>query len=76
MDKILNLLLKMKDNVGKIMWLPLLMSSTTFIANMILAMSDGTISDDEFHTIIQQANGWEMIILAAIMGLLKIKKNP
>jgi hypothetical protein len=50
------------------------MSSTTFIANMILAMSDGTISDDEFHAIIQQANGGQMIVLSIIMLLLKIKK--
>jgi hypothetical protein len=74
MDKILELLLKLKDHTGKIMWIPLIMSSTTFVANLIIAASDGVISDDEFHSLIQQSTGGQMVVLIAIMGLLKLKK--
>ena len=74
MDKLIEILNKLKQNSGKILWIPLILSSITFIANLVLALSDGAIDEQEFHTLTQQASGAEMLVLAFVMALLKFRK--
>ena len=53
--------------------IPLSLCSFTFIGNILLAISDGTIDEQEFHTLLQQASGAEMIVLAIVIAVLRIK---
>lgn len=65
----------LREHAGKILWLPLIASSWTFIGNLILALADdGTIDEQEFHQLLQGASGTEMVALAFVMALLKLRK--
>lgn len=68
---------KLKEHAGKILWLPLVISSLTFILNILVDISDdGRLSEQDFHSLLQGASGSQMIILAVVMALLKLKGKP
>ncbi len=63
-------------NVGRVLWIPLLASSATFIANILIALSDGVISEREFHDLLQGASGVEIVVLMLVMAFLKSRNKP
>lgn len=64
----------LKNNVNKVVAVPLAFSALTFLGNLALALSDGVLSEDEFHHLISIASGGETILLVIVMAILKIKK--
>lgn len=44
-----------------------------FIANLALALADGHISADEYHSLVNGARFSELLILGLVMGLLKLR---
>jgi hypothetical protein len=70
----LNDLKKMaEDNLGKLLAVPMLMGATTWLANLLLAVSDGVIDEQEFHSLLQISSGSQTIILTLIMVFLKVR---
>lgn len=65
---------KFKENLDKVITVPALLSTANFLANLLAALKDNNISDQEFHALLQMSSGIEAIILFAIMAFLRIKK--
>lgn len=59
--------------VDKLLLLPAGLSG--FIYGVIQALQDGYISDDELHTLIQMASGFEILLLIPIFVWVKQMKN-
>ena len=75
MDKIKQFLLGIVLNhYGKLLGLAAIIGSGTFFSNLLLDLSAGTITDDQFHALLSQASGAQMILLAAVMAVIKLKK--
>ena len=64
-----------KNNPLLSICIPALMSSLTFFGNLIAALADGKIDDQELHQLMSTANGPEMIILIIIIIALREKKK-
>ena len=73
-DYIISTLVKSRDHAGKILWIPLIVSTGTFALNVVNALSDGKIDDYEFHKLTQGASSVEIVALVIVMALLKIKR--
>lgn len=58
---------KLKNNAEKLIALP-------WLANLMLAMADGHISEQEFHSLVKGATSFDMIILLAILLIMQFKK--
>ena len=58
----------------KIISLPAMISMVIFLANLVLALSDGALSEDEFHSLVSMASGSQAVILLFVMAILKIKR--
>ena len=65
MDKILNFL---EEHLIKVVGVP-------FMANLLLALADGKISDAEYHSLVGNARFAELLILGVVMGFLKIRNK-
>ena len=63
-----------KDNIIKIASVPVVVSSGNFILLFIQSISDGVITNEELHSLIEIGSGIEIICLAAVMAVLKIRK--
>lgn len=57
--------------VGALVAIPLGASSLTFVANVLLALQDGVISDQEFHSLVQKASLTDMLFLCIVLVALK-----
>lgn len=67
--------LKLVPHTGKMLLIPLIANMLTFAANMLLAISDdGMIDEQEFHNLLQGASSLQILILTLVMALLKIRK--
>ncbi len=55
--------------------IPTVLCSITFASNLIKALSDGVISDAEYHQLLSTADGFEVTILFIVMLVLKNKKK-
>jgi len=71
MDNLINWL---KENTSKAMGLPALLAGSSFFMNLIVALSDGKIDDNEWHTLISSANGAQFLVLGILMFCLRNKK--
>lgn len=65
MDKVLNFLEK---HLVKMVGLP-------FVANLLLALADGKISDAEYHSLASGERFAELLILGVVMGYLKLRNK-
>lgn len=61
-------------HINKILAVPLTGAALTFLGNMLLAVSDGVIDEDEFHTLLQGSSTLQMGILVIVMAVLKSRK--
>lgn len=52
-----------------------LLSLSQFVINLIRAMQDGVIDDQELHNLLTGANGVEALVLGAIAVALKLKSK-
>lgn len=64
-----------KDNPHFAISIPALLSSTTFLGNLFVALSDGQLDGNELHQLLSSASGFETIILIVIMFALRNKKQ-
>ncbi len=71
--KRLKKMLKAKTPV--VLSVPLLLCFVTFITNLIKSLRDGNIDSDEFHQLLSTSDGFEAVILFAIMFVLKDKNK-
>lgn len=73
--KLVKLLPWLKKNCEKLLSIPLLLSTIVFTVNVYTAtLDDGVITDQEFRQLTESASGVDMVILAVVMAVLKIKK--
>jgi len=63
----------LKSNVTKAVGVPALLSGVSFFGNLFIALSDGVITEKEFHNLLTSSNGVEMIILVVLYVALKKK---
>lgn len=59
----------------KILAIPLLSNVSTFGAKLLVAASDGIITDQEYHSLSQGASTVNIVILLAVMLALAVKKH-
>jgi len=64
-----------KGNPHLAVAVPAVMSSISFVTNLLTALSDGVIDDTELHQLMSSANGIEMLVLFLIMIALRDKKK-
>lgn len=62
-----------KDHITKAVGLPAILSAANFAGNLFLAMSDGVITQQEFHNLMTSANGIESVVL--IIAWLALRKK-
>ena len=65
----------MKENAGKSIGIPAFLSSINFLGNLFLALSDGVLTQQEFHALLTSANGIETIILLIAWAAFREKKD-
>jgi len=65
MDKLMQF---MEDHLLKVVGVP-------FMANIVLALADGHISESEYHSLVGNARFAEMLILGLVMGFLKMRSK-
>lgn len=53
---------------------PTLLSFFAFVVNFIHAFKDGVIDENEFHSLMHYANGFESVVLLVITIVLRKKK--
>jgi hypothetical protein len=70
MDKISEFL---RTHVAKVIGVPAVLSTFTFLSNLALALADGTIDDQEFHNLLNSASGIESLYLLIAMFFLRKK---
>ncbi len=54
---------------------PALLCFITFLTNLVSALTDGVIDSNEFHQLLSTADGFETVVLFALMLVLKDKKK-
>lgn len=54
---------------------PAILCFVTFLTNLVSALSDGVIDSNELHTLLSTADGFEAVLLFAVMLVLKDKKK-
>jgi len=54
---------------------PALLCFMTFITNLIAALKDGNIDSSELHQLLSTADGFETVVLFALMLALKDKRK-
>lgn len=70
------MLLGLKSQAGKILWVPLITSMGTFALNLMTAIADdGLIDEQEFHELIQGTSSLQIVVIALVMALLKAKNT-
>ena len=72
MDK-LRKILKEKPHIA--LTVPALLCFTTFLTNLFAALSDGNIDSNELHQLLSTADGFETVVLFAVMLVLKGKRK-
>ena len=72
MDKLLEFL-RNKPHVA--IGVPTILCFVTFLTNLFSALSDGVIDSNELHSLLSTADGFETVVLFAIMLVLKNKKK-
>lgn len=70
----MNVLEFIKKNILKIVTVPVVISAGSFALLLVQSLSDGVISDEELHSLIQAGSGIELVFLAVIMAVLKVRK--
>lgn len=64
-----------KNKPHVILSVPALLCFFTFLTNLIAALKDGNIDSVELHQLLSTADGFETVILFAVMLVLKDKKK-
>lgn len=64
-----------KNNPISAIAIPSAVSTLKFLANLAIALSDGQLDANELNTLLTAADGFQTAILAAILVVLKFKKN-
>ena len=62
------------QHYGKFLGVAALICSGEFFSNLLLDLSDGSISDAEFHSLLSMASGSQMVFLTIVMAVLKLRK--
>lgn len=70
----MNIIEWIKNNVMKIITVPVVISTGNFAVLLVQSLSDGVITEDELHMLIKAGSGIQLVCLALVMGVLKIKK--
>lgn len=72
MDK-LRKMLKEKPHIA--ISIPAILCFLTFITNLVASLKDGNIDSSELHQLLSTADGFETVVLFAVMLVLKDKKK-
>ncbi len=72
MDEIIK---KLREKAHIAISIPAILCFVTFITNIVKALSDGNIDNNEFHTLLASADGFEAVLLFAVMLVLKQKQK-
>ena len=54
---------------------PAILCFVTFLTNLYSSLSDGVIDSNELHQLLSTADGFETVVLFAVMLVLKDKKK-
>lgn len=65
--------IKKKPNL--VLTAPTLLCFVTFVTNLIHALKDGHIDNNEYHQLLATADGFETVVLVIVMLVLKDKKK-
>lgn len=60
-----------KDNLGKVVAVPLAFNGLEFFALLFDALRDGVVSDAELHALMKAGDSVNMIFLAVVLAVLK-----
>lgn len=63
----------LERNVAKVATSSFVVGAVNLLIMAISAVNDGTLTDEELHTILKASNGYETIALAIIVVVLKFK---
>jgi len=64
----------LKENVAKIVAVPVLINSFEFAMLFLESIKDGVIDDRELHALMQVGDSVSLIFLAIAMAVLKLRK--
>lgn len=72
----MNIIDHSKDKLDHVLAIPTAISGSKFAVDLIIAMQDGVLSDQEFHKLMTGADAVEFAVLVAIWYLMRyIRKN-
>lgn len=64
-----------KDKPHHLLSVPAVLCFFTFITNLFAALTDGNIDTVELHQLLSTADGFETVVLVAVMVVLRGKKK-
>lgn len=65
---------KLKSKAHVVLTVPAILCFITFITNLVHALSDGVIDNNELHQLLLTADGFETVVLSIIIVALRDKK--
>lgn len=64
----------LETHILKLIGIPVTLNVVKFALLLVQSLSDGVITDDELHSLMQLGSGVELIVLVIVMAVLKVKK--
>ncbi len=71
----MDLLQFLEKNLNRILTVPVIISLMHFILLLIQSLSDGILTNEELHALIQGTSGINIVILGFVMIVLKLKSE-
>lgn len=72
MDYILNWL---ANNLTKVIGVPVVVNSMSFLALLFQSLSDGVIDETELHNLLTAGSGIDLIVLVFVMAVMKVRSK-
>ncbi len=64
-----------EKHLGKFVGGTTILSSVNFVTLLVSSLSDGIITDEELHALIQASSGIQVVVLVVIMAFLKSRND-
>lgn len=75
MNRFWEWLLKGKEHIGRILWVPLLLNVAMWTVNTFSIFFDSALEDTDFHKLIHSMTSLEIVILVVVIALLRVGKR-
>lgn len=63
-----------QENLDKLVTVPVFSNIGTFALVLVQSLSDGVVTDDELHAIVQASSGLTLFMLTLVLAVLKFRK--